>query len=140
MNIENQSLRLMNHTLVVEPSGRWILSRANGTKLEIPVQYQELLKLVREGLPLAKVSEQLRTYKMTGRFALLARFVCFLYDNDLLQDRRALQLAESLRPDHVWRPSLVSNEWISFDLIRWVHSAAETLLIAVRETGCLRKG
>ena len=119
MGVETEPLRLKAYQIEVVGGDQWVLVRPDGRRVDLPNAYHELLKLISQGLALSAIAGWLRTqYGMNGRFERLSRFLIFLHDNDLLADPRAIELAETLRPDYQWRESLAFPEVFDVELFR----------------------
>lgn len=119
MAIENEPLRLRAHRIENVAEDRWSLVRPDGRRVTLPGVYHQFLKLVAQGMSLSAIAAWQRThYGASGRFERLARFLAFLHENELLADPRAIELAETLRPDYKWRESIAFPEIFSFELFR----------------------
>lgn len=119
MGIENEPLRLRPHRIEAVAGTQWRLVCQNGRKIELPAEFQPFLQMVAQGMSLSEVAKWLRKQPIShGRFERLARFLIFLHDNDLLADPRAIELAETLRPDYRWRESIAFPEVFDFELFR----------------------
>lgn len=119
MGVETETLRLTPHTFDVSSDGRWIVQRSDGVNIDIPKAYQPFLQVVEGGGSIAQLVTLLRSFDSANRFRSLVKFLCFLYDFDLLADRRAVELAESLRPDTVWKSSLAAQSVADVELAQF---------------------
>lgn len=119
MAVENEPLRLRPHRIEAVSGDQWLLVRPDGRKVALPETYHQFLQLVGQGMSLSAIAAWQRNHHgMNGRFERVARFLIFLHDNDLLDDARAVELAETLRPDYRWRESIAFPEVFNFELFR----------------------
>lgn len=108
MSVESEPLRLLPHSITFAADGRWVLKKFTGETIGLPTRFQSFIQLASAGHSLAQMAQAVRTSGGLGRFANLVQFLYFLYDHDLLADRRAIELAEALRPETIWPRSLAS--------------------------------
>lgn len=119
MAVENEPLRLRPHRIEAVSGDQWLLVRPDGRKVALPEMYRQFLQLVAQGMSLSAIAAWQRNHHgISGRFERVARFLIFLHDNDLLDDARAIELAETLRPDYRWRESIAFPEVFNFELFR----------------------
>jgi hypothetical protein len=98
-SVENEPLKLLPHNLR-EAQGRYFIVKPDGTTVGLPSRFREFFFLSRDGASIAKLLGLMRKTQGTERFALLSKYIEFLYDHDLLAERRAVKLAETLKPDY----------------------------------------
>lgn len=130
MAVENEPLRLRPHRVEAVSGDQWLLVRPDGRSVALPDMYRQFLHLVDQGMSLSAIAAWQRNHHgISGRFERVARFLIFLHDNDLLDDARAIELAETLRPDYRWRESIAFPEVFNFELFRLGESrpASETV-------------
>ncbi len=134
MSTENEPLRLSPFRVENEANGALTLVKADGLRVELPPKFVPLLKWTQEGSSLSGIAERLRLSEQAPRgggqapvtgapghrklFSLVGRYLIFLYDHELLVDRRQQQLAEAIRPDYAWRDSIAFDPLLSFELMR----------------------
>ncbi len=120
MTVENERLKLLPHSFRYDENGRRFIEKPTGEVFAIPDKYLNLVELTEQGVSLAQMARFIKPYPETsGRFALISRFLGFLHDRGLLADRRAIRLAEALKPDYVWRESIAFDPIFSFELFRF---------------------
>jgi CRP-like cAMP-binding protein len=119
MTVENERLKLVPHVARSDSEGRLIVDKSDGESFAIPRVFQKFFTLTQEGSSLAQMAQHMPVNQFVGqgRFETVARYLIFLHDRGLLADKRAVRLAESLRPDHVWNQSIAFEELAGFDLV-----------------------
>jgi CRP-like cAMP-binding protein len=131
MTVENERLKLLPHSFRIDADGRRLIEKPTGEIFLIPEKYLHLVDLTEQGVSLAQMARFVKPVGLgVGRFGLIAKYLGFLYDRGLLADRRAIRLAEALKPDYVWRESIAFDELFSFELFRL--PAGKPLSIQVR--------
>ena len=119
MGIETERLKLLPHTIELDSDGRWLVKReSDGVRVAVPNGFQGFLKAVDSGLSLSQIAEQVLRTPGDGRFHRLGLFLGFLLDAGLLADKKAIRLAEAMRPDYAWPDSIAFSELWSFQLWR----------------------
>ena len=116
MSIETERLKLVPHRTSVDAKGRFVIE-LNGVSQVVPEEFRDFWQLTGQGFTLAQMAQRMRIIEGAGRFASLARYLGFLADHDLLADRNAIRLAEALRSDYAWSPSVAFTDIFSLGLI-----------------------
>ena len=122
MTVENERLALLPHTVRFDEAGRRIVQNASGHSFRIPDTFKKFYEMTEQGVSLAQMARfpvDPAMQSREGRFVAIARYLTFLYDQGLLADRRARQLAEALRSDFKWHESLAFGSLFTFELFRW---------------------
>jgi CRP-like cAMP-binding protein/MFS family permease len=121
MTVENERLKLVPHVARSDSEGRLIVEKSDGESFAVPQVFKKFFTLTQEGSSLAQMAQHMPVSQFVGkgRFETVARYLIFLHDRGLLAEKRAIRLAESLRPDHVWNQSLAFEELAGVDLGRF---------------------
>lgn len=117
MTVENERLKLLPHSFRIDADGKRLIEKPNGEVFSIPPKYLHLVDLTEQGVTLAQMARFVKPLAPnTGRFGLIAKYLGFLHDRGLLADRRAIRLAEAMKPDYVWSESIAFGELASFEI------------------------
>ncbi len=112
-SIENEPLKLAPYQRRLLGDGRSVLTPEAGESFEVPKQFQPLFDAAERGVSLYQLTEVVPESGSQTRFETLRRFLLLLADHDLLLNKNAQRLAESLAPESVWPESLASTELFS---------------------------
>ena len=126
--VELEALKLLPHQFQTHPQSdrspaRFSVLRADGVEFEINASFAPFMQLLQsaqasgKSISLAQLADLLRNEPIGSRFLRLAKFLIFLYDADLLADSRHVRLAESLKPQYEWSPSVVLSPIFESELV-----------------------
>ncbi len=123
MSVEKEALELRPNCLEYDGQSQWYLIRrwsgGSDERHPIPQAFNPLLDLQSRGASLSVMAGWLKSVSVpTGRFRLLADFLLYLYENDLLVSVKAVELAEALRCDSQWNNSLLNTPLAELELVR----------------------
>jgi len=123
-SIEKSPLRLATQRIAVAQDGTPAIVHPDGRAIAVPFEFRSVLQLAFQGLSLAQLALWLRqtpnqTAHKTGSFRFLAKFLSYLYKNDLLVEPKAIELAEALQSDFTWRDSIAFEDLFAIDLLKF---------------------
>ena len=136
LSIEQEPIRLPPIESEVEVSeGRKIRFRrehdSSSARLVVPRRFQFLWDQVKIGASLYDLSLRSRATGSNNRvFLEVASFLCFLVDNDLIDDVRLVRMADSIRGEYEWPEDVTKIVSSSSVLSVWARRGSLSCAVA----------
>ncbi len=133
LSIEQEPIRIPQIESEVEvPEGRKIRFRRGHddatARLMVPRRFQFLWDQVKIGASIYDLSLRLRATGANHRvFLEVASFLCFLVDNDLIDDIRLVRMADSIRGEYEWPEDLTKTLSSSSVISIWARQASRSM-------------